>query len=441
MLFKLDVGGRIMNNKKSGLALLPLLVFLVMYLVTSIVIGDFYKMPVSVSFLVASIIAICMNPKEKISDKIEIFCKGAGNTNIIIMCFIFILAGAFASVAREMGAVDSTVNLGLSILPGNILIAGIFVIGCFISLSIGTSVGTIVALSPVAIGLAEKIDISLGLALGAVISGAMFGDNLSMISDTTIAAARTQGCEMRDKFKMNFLIVVPAAIVTGIIFILIGSGNNTALGGDHPYSIIKVFTYLVVLIGALSGVNVFVVLTGGTLFAGSVGIMTNSFDIWGFVSAVSKGINGMAEIIIISLLIGGMVEVIKFNGGINFLLDFIKNRISSKRGAEFGIALLVGVVDLCTANNTIAIVMTGPIAKDIADEYNIEPRRSASILDTFSCFCQGIIPYGAQILVAVGVASNKVSSFHIMRHLYYPYLMGICAVIAILVGVPKLKEA
>lgn len=428
-----------MKSKKSAVALLPLLVFLIMYLVTSIVIGDFYKMPVSVSFLVASIVAVCMNREVKISDKIEIFCKGAGNTNIIIMCIIFILAGAFASVAKAMGAVDSTVNLGLSILPGNVLLAGIFLIGCFISISIGTSVGTIVALSPVAIGLATKIDIPMGLALGAVISGAMFGDNLSMISDTTIAAARTQGCEMRDKFRMNFLIVVPAAILTAIIFVMMGMGNTSVIEGEHPYSIIKVITYLVVLIGAVAGVNVFVVLTGGTLFAGIIGIGTNSFDVWGFVSAISKGINGMSEIIIISLLIGGMVEVIKFNGGINYLLHLIRSRISSKKGGEFGIALLVSVVDLCTANNTIAIVMAGPIAKDIADEYNIDPKRSASILDTFSCFCQGIIPYGAQILVAVGVTGNAITSFEIMKYLYYPYLMGICAVIAILVGIPKNK--
>ncbi|MBF8983336.1 Na+/H+ antiporter NhaC family protein [Lutibacter sp. B2] len=428
-------------RKKSGWALLPLLVFLIMYLVTSIVIGDFYKMPVSVAFLAASIIAIVMNRKESIHDKVEVFCKGAGNSNIILMCIIFILAGAFANVAREMGAVDSTVNLGLSILPGNILIAGVFIIGCFISISIGTSVGTIVALSPVAIGIAEKTGIPVALALGAVISGAMFGDNLSMISDTTIAAARTQGCAMKDKFKMNFKIVIPAAIATAFIFVFSYSGNTTIVDQSYSYSIIKVLTYLVVLVGALLGVNVMVVLVGGTLFAGTVGIITNAFDIWGFVSAIANGIQGMSELIIISLLIGGMVEVIKYNGGINFLLDFITSKISSKRGAEFGIALLVILVDACTANNTIAIVMTGPIAKDIADQYDIEPRRVASILDTFSCFCQGIIPYGAQILVAVGIAkASNITSFHIMRYLYYPYLMGICALIAIIIGSKATKK-
>jgi Na+/H+ antiporter NhaC len=431
-------GGNVMK-KGNPWALLPLAVFLVLYLVTSIIIGDFYKMPVTVAFLAASIVAIGMNRKESIHDKVEVFCKGAGNSNIILMCVIFVLAGGFAQVAREMGAVDSTVNLGLSILPGNILIAGVFVIGCFISLSIGTSVGTIVALAPMAVGIAEKTGIPIGLALGAVVSGAMFGDNLSMISDTTIAASRTQGCEMRDKFKMNFIIVVPAAIITAIIFISMNVGDTSVLSGSYDYNIIKVCTYLAVLIAALIGINVMVVLVGGTLFAGVVGIFTGAFDVWGFVQAIGNGIIGMSEIVIISLLIGGMVEVIKYNGGIDFLLDFITKRIHSKKGAEIGIGILVGVVDMCTANNTIAIVMAGPIAKDIADQYEVDPRRSASILDTFSCFCQGVIPYGAQLLVAASVAG--VSSFAIMKYLYYPYLMGICALLAIVFGIPRLKKS
>ena len=430
----------IINKRKgSPLALLPLAVFLGVYLVTSIVLGDFYKMPVSVAFLISSIVAICMNKNESISNKAEVFCKGAGNVNIILMCVIFILAGAFAQVAKEMGAVDSTVNLGLSILPSNILIAGIFIIGCFISLSIGTSVGTIVALAPMAVGIAEKTGSPMGLALGAVVSGAMFGDNLSMISDTTIAAARTQGCNMTDKFKMNFRIVVPAAIITTIIFALINAGNTIVLEGNYEYSIIKVLTYVAVLIGALLGVNVMVVLVGGTLLAGGIGIFTNAFDIWGFVQAIEKGIMGMSEIIIISLLIGGIVEIIKFNGGIEFLLTFIKKSIKSKKGAELGIGILVTLVNMCTANNTIAIVTAGPIAKDIADEYGIDPRRSASLLDTFSCFCQGLIPYGAQLLVAASIAG--VSSIEIMKFLYYPYLMGICVILAIIFGIPSMKNA
>lgn len=431
----------IVNEKKGNpWALLPLAVFLVVYLVTSIVLKDFYKMPVIVAFLISSIVAIGMNRNEGINNKVDTFCKGAGNNNIILMCLIFVLAGAFAQVAREMGAVESTVNLGLSILPSNILIAGVFIIGCFISLSIGTSVGTIVALSPMAVGIAEQTGIPMGLALGAVVSGAMFGDNLSMISDTTIAAARTQGCNMKDKFKMNFSIVVPAAVITAIIFILIHTGESTApLDGNYEYSIIKVLTYVAVLVAALLGLNVMIVLVGGTLFAGLVGILTNTFDIWGFVQAVEEGILGMSQIIIISLLIGGMVEVIRYNGGIDFLLSFIKQRIKSKKGAELGIGILVTLVNMCTANNTIAIVTAGPIAKEIADEYEVEPGRSASLLDTFSCFCQGLIPYGAQLLVAAGIGG--VTSFEIMKYLYYPYLMGGCVLLAIAFGIPRMKKA
>lgn len=435
------------ENKSSKLkgtpwALIPLAVFLVMYLVPSIVTNDFYKMPVSVSFIVASMVAIAMNRNESINKKVEVFCKGAGNTDIILMVIIFILAGAFAEVAKVMGAVDSTVNLGLTILPGNILLAGVFMICCFISLSIGTSVGTIAALAPMALGIAEKTGIPVGLALGAVVSGAMFGDNLSMISDTTIAATRTQGCDMRDKFKMNFAIVIPAAVATAVVFAFINIGNNAALDGSYSYSIIKVLPYMVVLIAALIGINVMLVLVGGTIFAGAVGIMTNTFDVWGFLKAIQDGIAGMSELIIISLLIGGMVEVIKYNGGIDFLLNFITKRIKSKKGAEFGIAALVSVVDICTANNTIAIVMAGPIAKNIADKYDIDPRRAASLLDIFSCFFQGIIPYGAQILTAVGVAgAMKISPFDVMRYLYYPYLMGICAILAVALGIPRVKKA
>ena len=430
----------LVNERKGNpWALLPLVVFLVVYLITSVVLGDFYKMPVSVAFLIAGIVAVVMNRDVKIDRKVEIFCEGAGNSNIILMCVIFVLAGAFAQVAREMGAVEATVNLGLSVLPANILISGVFVIGCFISLSIGTSVGTIVALAPMAVGIAEKTGTPMGLALGAVISGAMFGDNLSMISDTTIAAARTQGCNMRDKFKMNFKIVVPAALVTTIIFTIIHMGNTVVLDGNYEYSLIKVLTYVAVLAAALLGVNVMIVLIGGTLFAGTIGVFTNAFDIWGFVKAVETGIMGMSEIIIISLLIGGIVEVIKFNGGIDFILAFIKKRIKTKKGAEFGIGILVCLINMCTANNTIAIVTAGPIAKDIAEEYEIDPRRSASLLDTFSCFCQGLIPYGAQLLVAASIAG--ISSFEIMKYLYYPYLMGVCVILAIVFGIPSIKEA
>jgi len=367
-----------------------------------------------------------------------VFCQGAGNSNIILMCLIFILAGAFAQVAKDIGAVDSTVNLGLSILPSNILITGVFIIACFISLSIGSSMGTIVALAPMAVGISQKTGIILGLTVGAVVSGAMFGDNLSMISDTTIAASRTQGCHLKDKFKTNFFIVLPAAIITAIIFSVITANKGTVLDGNYSYSFVKVLPYLSVLIAALLGGNVIIILCGGIVFSAVIGLYFGTFNIVGLFQSIGKGIGGMTELVIISLIIGGMVEVIKYNGGIDFLLNLIKSKVKSKKGAEIGIALLVSVVDICTANNTIAIVMAGPIAKDIADKYDVDPRKSASLLDTFSCFCQGIIPYGAQLLAAAGIA--KISPFAIMKYLYYPYLMGICALIAIIVGLPKFKS-
>ncbi|WP_251860780.1 Na+/H+ antiporter NhaC family protein [Clostridium sp. Marseille-Q2269] len=425
-------------KKGSAIALLPLLIFLAVYVSMGIISNDFYAIPMSVPFLIAAISALVMNRKETLSKKIDVFCEGAGNSNIILMCLIFILAGAFAQVAKDMGAVDSTVNLGLSILPSNILVAGVFIIACFISLSIGTSMGTIVALAPMAVGISQKTGIIIGLTLGAVISGAMFGDNLSMISDTTIAAARTQGCDLRDKFKTNFFIVLPAAIITAIVFSIITANGSTGLHGNYSYSFMKVLPYISVLVAALLGGNVIIILFGGTVFSAAIGLYFGTFNIVGLFQSIGKGIGGMTELVIISLIIGGMVEVIKYNGGIDFLLNLIKSKIKSKKGAELGIALLVSVVDICTANNTIAIVMAGPIAKDIADKYDVDPRKSASLLDTFSCFCQGIIPYGAQLLAAAGIA--KISPFGIMKYLYYTYLMGICALIAIVVGLPKFKN-
>ncbi|GAA0733931.1 Na+/H+ antiporter NhaC family protein [Clostridium oceanicum] len=426
-------------SKGNVFALMPLLVFLIVYVFIGIISRDFYAVSMSVPFLIAGICAIFMNRKKTISEKLDIFCTGAGDSNIILMCIIFILAGAFAQVARDMGAVDSTVNLGLSILPGNILIAGIFVIACFISISIGSSMGTIVALSPMAVGISQKTGIIMALAVAAVVSGAMFGDNLSMISDTTIAATRTQNCKLKDKFRMNFSIALPAAIITAIIFAIITKDKTALLQGNYSYSFIKVMPYISVLIAALLGCNVILVLVGGVVFSGAIGLIYGNFNIITLFQSIGKGISGMTELVIISLIIGGMVELIKHNGGIDFLLNLIKKNVKSKKGAEIGIALLVSVVDICTANNTIAIVMAGPIAKDIADKYDVDPRKSASILDTFSCFCQGIIPYGAQLLAAAGIA--KISPFSIMGYLYYPYLLGIISLLAIVLGVPKLKAS
>lgn len=424
-------------NKGNAAALVPFFIFVIIFTTISVVSRDFYAMPVTVPFLIAALSAVFMNRKLSISHKLEIFCKGAGNVDIILMCLIFILAGAFSEVAKAMGAVESTVNLGLTYLPANILVAGIFLISCFISLSIGTSMGTIVALVPIAMGVSSKVGISPALIVGAVVGGSMFGDNLSMISDTTIAATRTQGCEMKDKFKMNFLVVLPAAIITMLIFAFITAGNNSSIAENYSYNILAVIPYLAVLIAALLGLNVLYVLVGGTILSGAIGIIIGSFNLITFLQAIGKGIASMSDLVIISLIIGGMVELIKHNGGIDFLLHFITSKVKSQKGAELGIAALVSLVDVCTANNTIAIVTLGPIAKDISNQYDIEPRRSASILDTFSCVFQGIIPYGAQLLSAAALA--KITSFDIMRYLYYPYLMGISALLAILL-IPSTKS-
>ena len=413
-------------KKGNPLALLPLVIFLILFVGSGIITGDFYKMPALVAFLVAGGVALLFNKKESLETKMNVFCKGAGDNNIILMVIIFLLAGAFSSVAKAMGGVDSTVNLSLSILPSNLLVAGLFIIGCFISISMGTSVGTIAALSPIALGIAQKTGMPVPLVIGAVVGGAMFGDNLSMISDTTIAAVRTQGCELKDKFKVNFLIVLPAAIATAILLTLVTLGYKSAGSQTYEYEIIKVLPYILVLTGALLGVNVFALLGGGILFAGIIGLFSKSFDLLGIIGAVSEGMAGMYELSLLVLVVGGFVALIKFNGGIDYILYFITSKIKSKKGAEFGIAALVSVIDLCTANNTIAIVTAGPLAKDIADKYDIDPRKTASILDIFSSCWQGVIPYGAQLLTAAGIAG--ISPVEILGYLYYPGLMFLCGI-------------
>ena len=418
-----------MKTKGNVTALLPLAVFLIVYAGTSIIAKDFYAVSVIVPFLISAIVALSMNKKRTFEDKLQDFCKGAGNSNVILMILIFVLAGAFAQVAKAMGAVDSTVNFGLSILPTSILVPGVFIIASFIALSVGTSMGTIVALVPIAVGISEKTGIAVAIVVGAVVSGAMFGDNLSMISDTTIAANRTQGCEMKDKFKMNFKIVLPAAIVTAIVFMILTKGISIQTLGEYEYSFIKILPYIVVLISALMGINVIFILIGGIVFAGAIGLLYGSFDIIGLFTNISAGIQGMSELIIISLLIAGTIELIKNNGGIEYILNKGMKNFKSKRGAELGIATLVSLVDICTANNTIAIVTVGPIAKDISDEFELEPRRVAGIMDMFSCVFQGLIPYGAQLISASGLA--MISPFAIIKYSVYPYLMGICALVSI----------
>ncbi len=428
-----------MTVKENGnpRALLPFIVFLILFIGSGIVTGDFYSFPVLVAITIAAAVAFMMNPKERLDTKVEIFCKGAGNSNIILMVLIFLLAGAFSEVAKGMGAVDSTVNMALALVPQNFLMIGLFVIACFISLSMGTSVGTIVALAPIGVGISEQTDISMALTMAALIGGSMFGDNLSFISDTTIAAVRTQGTKMKDKFKVNFLIVLPAAVITCLILGMLTMGSVASITGND-YSLIKIFPYLVVLVLALAGMNVFLVLPIGILFAGGVGLVDGSYSLMAVIQKLGDGMAGMYEISFLAILIAGMVALIQHNGGINYLLNLVTRNIKSKKGAEFGIAGLVSLTDLSTANNTISIIITGPLAKNIASKYGIDPRRIASILDVFSCSIQGLIPYGAQLLVAAGVA--KISPMSILPYSYYPALIGICAIIAILTGFPKLKD-
>jgi Na+/H+ antiporter NhaC len=422
------------GEKGNPWALLPFLVFLILFIGSGVVTGDFYKFPVIVAITIAAGVALAMNRKESFNQKVEIFTKGAGDSNIILMVVIFLLAGAFSQVAKGMGAIDSTVNLALSVVPQNLLMVGVFIIACFISLSMGTSMGTIVALAPIAVGISEQTDISLVLSVATVIGGAMFGDNLSFISDTTIAAVRTQGTKMNDKFKVNFLIVLPAAIITCVILGILTMGEQANIT-QHSYNWIKILPYFSVLITALAGMNVFLVLTIGVVFAGLIGLVDGSYSVMAVIQQISEGMAGMYEISFLAILIAGMVAVIQHNGGIDYLLQSVTSKIKSKKGAEFGIAGLVSLTDLSTANNTIAIIITGPLAKNISDKYGIDPRRSASILDVFSCCIQGLIPYGAQLLVAAGVAG--ISPVSILPYSFYPLLTGVCAVIAILTGFPR----
>ena len=426
------------NEKGSLLALLPLIIFVSLFIGTGIISKDFSNMPLNVAVIIASTIALMMNRKETLLDKVEIFTKGGGHPNIILMAIIFILAGAFSEVAKGMGAVESTVNLGMSFIPENLLMVGLFVIGCFISISMGTSTGTVVALAPIGIGIAGQTDISLALSMATVVGGAMFGDNLSMISDTTIAAVRTQNTKMLDKFKVNFFIVLPGAILTAVILGIITMDNQSNVVGEYPFDLVKVIPYIAVLIAALAGAHVLIVLLGGTIFAGIIGIVDGSYSFTGFLQTASEGIMGMQNLAIIAIMIGGMVEIIKHNGGIDYLLNFVTSRIKTKKGAEVGIASLVSVTDVATSNNTISIIITGPLAKNIADEYNIDPRKSASILDIFASCFQGVIPYGGQLLAASGLAA--ISPVSIIPYSFYPVLLGICGLVAIAIGYPKFRQ-
>lgn len=418
---------------KGWLALSPLIVFLCLYLITSLIINDFYKIPLTVAFLFSSCYAVATTRGMSIGQRIQQFSAGAGHKNILLMIWIFVLAGAFAQGAKELGAIDATVNLTLKILPDNLLLAGIFIASCFISLSVGTSVGTIVALIPVAAGLASKTGIDLPFMVAVVVGGSFFGDNLSFISDTTIAATKTLGCEMKDKFKVNSMIVVPAAIVVLLFYIFRGL-DMSASPQTTDIEWVKILPYLIILIMALSGMNVIPVLLLGIMSTGIIGLFTD-MDMLTWFGAMGKGISGMGELIIITMLAGGMLEIIRYNGGIDFIISLLTKRVSGKRGAELSIAALVSLSNLCTANNTIAIITAGPIAKDIAAKYRLDNRKVAGILDTFSCFIQGFIPYGAQMLIAAGLA--QISPLSIIGNLYYPFCMGLFALLSILFRYPR----
>ena len=421
-------------------ALSPLFVFLGLYLVSCLIAQDFYQIPISAAFLIASIYGIVICKGDTIEQKISVFSEGAGNKNVLLMIWIFVLAGAFASTAKEIGAIDATVNLAIRILPGNLLYAGLFLASCFISMSIGTSVGTIVALVPIAAGIAGEISSASNLAAntsfitGIIVGGAFFGDNLSFISDTTIAATRTQGCSMADKFKANIRIVGPAAIAVTVLYVILGA-SVTASPETGPVNWLLLIPYVTIICLALSGLNVSAVLTIGILLNAVLGFAMGSISWSGWMTAIGSGISGMGDLIMVTMLAGGMLEVIRVNGGLDYIVNGLTKRIRGKRGAEFSIAGLVSLANLCTANNTIAIITTGRIARDISERFGLDPRKTASILDTFSCLVQGLIPYGAQLLMAAGLAG--VSSISIIGYLYYPFVMGTCAILAITLRLPR----
>ena len=420
--------------KKGLIALSPLGVFVILYLVTSIIAGDFYKVPITVAFMVSSIYAVLIHGGRPLKERIDTFSRGAASGQMMLMIWIFVLAGAFANSAKIMGSIDATVSLTLSCLPPQMLLAGLFVAACFISLSIGTSVGTIVALTPIAAGVAQQTGTDIALMTAVVVGGSFFGDNLSFISDTTIVATSTQGCRLSDKFRVNSFIVVPAALVIFIVYVVMGSDVH-APQEIAPVQWVKVIPYLAVLITAIFGMNVMAVLTLGIILTGIIGLLTGSFDIFGWMKAMGDGIIGMGELIIITMMAGGMLELIKQQGGIDFIIQRMTRHIHGKRGAELSIGSLVALVDICTANNTVAIITVGGIAKQIGDRYGVDNKKAASILDTFSCFIQGLIPYGAQLLMAAGLAAlNPVS---IIPYLYYPFAIGIAALLSILFRYPK----
>ncbi len=421
------------TKRISALGLTPLLVFLLSYLVSSLIIGDFYKVPLTVAFILTSIYAIAITKNESLSRRMEIFSRGASDSNMLLMIWIFILSGAFATSAKEVGAIDACVQGLLYIMPSYLILSGLFLASCFVSLSIGTSVGTIVALAPIALGLSEPLGLSPAFTSGLVVGGAFFGDNLSFISDTTIAATRLLDCEMKDKFRANIRFALPAAILALIIYTIKGFDLDYALSSNFDFSqIMLVLPYILVLVSALMGVNVLIVLVIGILTTGLVGIGSSTLDFWTWIASLGKGVNSVGELIIITLLASGVLEMIKYNGGFNYMLRALDRRISSQRGAEYTIGALVSFACVCTANNTIAILSVGSVVKDIAKRFKIDPKRAASILDIFACLSQSVIPYGAQLLLVAGFSS--VSPVEVIPYLYYSGFLALITFTSILMG-------
>jgi Na+/H+ antiporter NhaC len=427
------------TNYKSFIGLTPLILFILILITAGLATKSFTSMPVLVAFMLVAAYTLCLNRKdEKISleEKVEIFAKGAGNSTIMLMVIIFILAGAFYSVANSMGAVESTVNFGLSILPTNWILPGLFLVSCIISFSMGTSMGTITAITPIAIGLATHTDISLPLLIGTVVGGSMFGDNLSFVSDTTIAASRTQNIELKEKFKVNSIMVLPAVIITIFILTFNHTSNNEIIYSQ--YSLIRILPYLCIIISALIGLNVIAVLGIGIGVGSGLGLYLGSFTFLELLMIIQNGFSGMQDLALISIVVAGIISLMEYHGGINYLLDKSIKNIKTKKGAEMGIATLASLLDIAAANNTIAIVTAGPLAKDISKEYSIDPRRTASLLDIFSSAFQGLIPYTPQILLAAGLA--KISPLEIVSFNYYSMLMIVFGSLSIITGIPKLKQ-
>ena len=424
------------NNKISAKALIPFAIFIGLYLITGLILQirgvemAFYQLPAPIAVFVA-IIAAFFIFEGSIEEKFDTLVAGCGDSNIIIMCLIYLLAGAFSTLAKATGGVDSVVNLGLSFIPSEFLTAGVFVIASFISIATGSSVGTITALGPIAVGLANSSGISLALMLGALVGGAMFGDNLSIISDTTIAATRSQGCDMKDKFRMNAKIAIPAAILTIILLLVFGAPEVRTSSGDLSYDLFSIIPYLFVLIVALMGINVFVVLTGAIGLSSALLIIrgTSVIDIS---QIIWEGFTNMFEIFLLSMLIGGLSKMVAEEGGINWIISKIKIFARNEKTGELGIGALVSLADICVANNTVAIIISGPIAKKMCKEFKIDPKRSASLLDTFSCVFQGIIPYSAQVLIAAGFSEGAVAPFELVPFFWYQFILGVITLISIL---------